>query len=606
MRLTTRLIIFMPILVCLFLGLIWSLLITFVTEAQPNPDAELATTGSSTEIGSDNSPFAVTQFDIVLDAQPFNPVVGLSVAATATVSEIPAPTSTFTPVQVGATSVHCIFDANCEITDNDLAVSFIPPGATGNAFLVSRLWPQGESGTQGEGLYAYLYRIDMSRTVALSSTDCITSMTVDFGPITPLDYNSDSELDYTFVITDSSCCDVIPTSAAQAGTAITFLFETPPICAGFGGPSPSLGDRSFFFGMASTQPHRDVAATLQSSQGQAISVDTRAPRSPDIGFTVDGINPRAPFTTTLNNGMATFSYKGRVNEPQSDSITAWVDITPNNIIDSGEPTDTTTVTWREINICLVGNGIGSATDVIRTITATVFTVPAASLAHCDKDTLGVISPNGVAGEIVGFEVTGGTSEGPRFQTTNSLGQVFFQYRSVRPSQNAGQSIDSEGANHVESTTSPHMIADTDEIRVWVDLDDGLDFDAGNEPFDLEAVPTVITLASFDAERNNDGTITLLWRTAVETDNAGFNLYRAPGRDGPYLKINDQLISGQGTGYGASYSYVDESPGDGTLYYKLEDIDYNGVSTFHGPIEARSGTETTNSYQGQTYLPSIEQ
>jgi hypothetical protein len=151
-----------------------------------------------------------------------------------------------------------------------------------------------------------------------------------------------------------------------------------------------------------------------------------------------------------------------------------------------------------------------------------------------------------------------------------------------------------------------MLADMDEIRVWVDLDDGLDFDAGNEPFDLEAVPTAITLASFNAERNSDGTITLLWRTAAETDNAGFNLYRAPARDGSYVKINDQLIAGQGTGSGTSYSYVDESPGDGTLYYKLEDIDYNGVSTFHGPVEASSGTETTNSHQGRTYLPSIEQ
>lgn len=34
-----------------------------------------------------------------------------------------------------------------------------------------------------------------------------------------------------------------------------------------------------------------------------------------------------------------------------------------------------------------------------------------------------------------------------------------------------------------------------------------------------------------------------------------------------------------------YSYVDE-PGIGTFYYKLEDVDYYGVSTLHGPEKVR--------------------
>ena len=115
--------------------------------------------------------------------------------------------------------------------------------------------------------------------------------------------------------------------------------------------------------------------------------------------------------------------------------------------------------------------------------------------------------------------------------------------------------------------------------------------------DMDALPTAITLASFSAHIVN-GDVVLSWRTAAEIDNAGFNLHRAAAPEGPYTKINDLLIPGQGTGFGATYHYVDENPGEGPFFYKLEDIDYFGVSTFHGPFEAIVAD--------QMYLPSVEQ
>ena len=95
-------------------------------------------------------------------------------------------------------------------------------------------------------------------------------------------------------------------------------------------------------------------------------------------------------------------------------------------------------------------------------------------------------------------------------------------------------------------------------------------------------PTAITLASFTAQAGAGG-VTLAWETATEVDNAGFNLYRAMVEDGPYTQINDGLIAAEGDPVsGASYSFAD-TPDYGTFYYKLEDVDYNGVSTLHGPI-----------------------
>lgn len=97
-------------------------------------------------------------------------------------------------------------------------------------------------------------------------------------------------------------------------------------------------------------------------------------------------------------------------------------------------------------------------------------------------------------------------------------------------------------------------------------------------------PSAITLAAFAATAEA-GSVTLTWETGTEIDNAGFNLYRATSPDGPWTKINAALIAAEGDAVaGASYSYAD-APGAGTFYYQLEDVDYNGVSSRHGPVEA---------------------
>ena len=83
-----------------------------------------------------------------------------------------------------------------------------------------------------------------------------------------------------------------------------------------------------------------------------------------------------------------------------------------------------------------------------------------------------------------------------------------------------------------------------------------------------------------------GQASLAWETGTETDNAGFNLYRATAEDGPYAKVNDALIAAQGDPVsGASYSFTDEGLSTGTYYYKLEDVDYSGITTLHGPASA---------------------
>ena len=98
--------------------------------------------------------------------------------------------------------------------------------------------------------------------------------------------------------------------------------------------------------------------------------------------------------------------------------------------------------------------------------------------------------------------------------------------------------------------------------------------------------TYIELASFTATPH-DGYVLLQWETASEIDNAGFNLWRSEAEAGSYAKLNADLIPARGgpTTW-ASYSYVDDAIINGVTYwYKLEDVDVHGASTFYGPVSA---------------------
>ena len=73
--------------------------------------------------------------------------------------------------------------------------------------------------------------------------------------------------------------------------------------------------------------------------------------------------------------------------------------------------------------------------------------------------------------------------------------------------------------------------------------------------------------------------------------------------GPYVKINGQLIAAEGNGTGARYSFVDSPPGTGPFFYKLEDVDFNGKHTMHGPIQAFTGFMPVDGYR-YLYLPNV--
>ena len=100
-----------------------------------------------------------------------------------------------------------------------------------------------------------------------------------------------------------------------------------------------------------------------------------------------------------------------------------------------------------------------------------------------------------------------------------------------------------------------------------------------------AVP--VELTSFNASVTGDKVL-LDWSTATETNNKGFEIERAPATGNPSL-IKDWtvigFVSGKGTTAGnSSYSFTDNNPLTGKIYYRLKQIDYDGSFVYYNPVE----------------------
>jgi metal-sulfur cluster biosynthetic enzyme len=107
-----------------------------------------------------------------------------------------------------------------------------------------------------------------------------------------------------------------------------------------------------------------------------------------------------------------------------------------------------------------------------------------------------------------------------------------------------------------------------------------------EPSTSLGDPTLVELSYFNA-RPFYSAVLLEWATETELDNEGFNILRSHEEEGECVKINPYLIPARGqAGLGAEYSYTDYDVENGvTYYYLLEDVDFYGKSTLHGPVSA---------------------
>ncbi len=120
----------------------------------------------------------------------------------------------------------------------------------------------------------------------------------------------------------------------------------------------------------------------------------------------------------------------------------------------------------------------------------------------------------------------------------------------------------------------------------VDADNDTD-EKNNSASTYCLISSAVDLISFTAV-GGESSVAVAWETASETDNVGFNLYRAESESGDKVKVNGEIIpaANPGSTMGATYGYTDSAVAQGvTYYYWLEDVDTAGVATMHGPVSA---------------------
>ncbi len=137
-------------------------------------------------------------------------------------------------------------------------------------------------------------------------------------------------------------------------------------------------------------------------------------------------------------------------------------------------------------------------------------------------------------------------------------------------------MDSNGDGKMELETAFGGDIEGDGPRWWF---------YGDYAISCEAQYSLITLKTFTATYSG-GKVTLKWATASEFENAGFYIVKFDGKTGEYERINPRIVPAKGTVVkGSSYSYADKDiKHKKTYYYKLEDVDIHGTSTFHGPVQ----------------------
>jgi hypothetical protein len=239
-------------------------------------------------------------------------------------------------------------------------------------------------------------------------------------------------------------------------------------------------------------------------------------------------------------------------------------------------------------------------------------------------TIGVAFTNNTGAALTRFAISY-IGEEWRLATVNHTDRLDFQYSTNATSLTTGTWTD---INNLDFTTPNSSVAGAHDGNAtlnrtqknflltgislangstiwlrWVDFSaSGSDDCLAVDDFIFTAsASTAVDLIKFKAVALSGG-VWVRWKTGLEKDNVGFNVYKqtkSNGVWGPKVKLNPSLIASAtlvanprvDMDGGYLYGWPDENPGDLLrVRYWLEDIDTTGNVTRHGPVvpEPRTG------------------
>jgi hypothetical protein len=119
-----------------------------------------------------------------------------------------------------------------------------------------------------------------------------------------------------------------------------------------------------------------------------------------------------------------------------------------------------------------------------------------------------------------------------------------------------------------------------QTTFYIDNNMNLQFDPG-EPQSLcppSGASLPVSFVKFEAEKKSNS-VMLVWETASEQDNAGFEIERK-SETGSFEKIGFVASKANaGSGAGFSYQFEDNKTQKGKSLYRLRQVDFNGTSTY---------------------------
>lgn len=102
----------------------------------------------------------------------------------------------------------------------------------------------------------------------------------------------------------------------------------------------------------------------------------------------------------------------------------------------------------------------------------------------------------------------------------------------------------------------------------------------------EEPPLPVELSSFTANSVLNGVMKVEWTTQSETGVLGYYVYRANSDVLSSSQAISPLLAATNSSQEVRYNYLDtEITGYGTYYYWLQNIDFDGTDSFHGPVSA---------------------
>ena len=174
-------------------------------------------------------------------------------------------------VNVAAPAINCVFNTSCSVRVKDTKDDFDLSNG-GEGVLRTRTF-KGASGSPADGLFAYEYRLDLTDAEG-KKPSCIDWISLSFGPVVgTLDFGGPTRPDQVFVITSGGTGSIGLASAVETRGTIKFTFKSP-VC---GGTSGAKGASTYFWGLVSEQPPKNITALLHETGGATHVVKTRSP-----------------------------------------------------------------------------------------------------------------------------------------------------------------------------------------------------------------------------------------------------------------------------------------------------------------------------------------